>query len=118
MRWTEVEGERLFLDAVSRLGFASWEDGYGSATDRARRRQEEPRVDAGGVERVAAGGQRAPPLAAARRLEAHDAGRVSIERGRLEGGEAADLLGREAGVARPRVVVGRREGAVPPGLPA
>jgi hypothetical protein len=91
MRWTEVEGQRRFLDAVSRLGFASWEDCYGSATDRAHGRKEEPRVDAGGVERVAARGQRAPPLAAARRLEAHDAGRGSIERGRLEAWEAADL---------------------------
>jgi|UniRef100_A0A804P3T9 hypothetical protein len=88
-------------------------DGDGGAADGAGGRPGEPRVDAGGVERVRAGRHRAPPLPGARGLEAHGA------RARARGGGAGGLIvtvavgarggGGGEGEARKAVDVGGRE---------
>lgn len=73
--------------------------GDGGAADGAGGRPGEPPVDAGGVERVAAGGQRAPPLARARGLKANSAElrRGGGGGGRGEARKEAEVRGGEAG---------------------
>lgn len=89
-------------------------DGDRGAAYGASGRPDEPPVDAGSVEGVAAGGQSAPPLAGARGLEADGAeprrgggGGGSVARGVGEAGEEAEVGGREADAGEQRRRRGR-----------